>query len=91
MDSILKEQFKGKVYENQWFGVTISSTVNGSFSACAHKYVHHYDFTNRDEHAAYGACYRFSNDFNQEYKVNKHNLTIFKVVILKPFFNINFR
>lgn len=30
--------------------------------------MHYYNFTTRDEHAAYGACYRFSNDFNQEYK-----------------------
>ena len=41
-----------------------------AFKACAHKYVHYYNFTNRDEHASYGACYRFSNDFLQEYKVN---------------------
>ncbi len=40
-----------------------------NFKACAHKYVHYYNFTNRDEHASYGACYRFSNDFMQEYKV----------------------
>jgi len=68
LDDYLKEQFKGSKFENQWFGVSLSSTGFGSFSACAHKYVHYYNFTNRDEHAAYGACYRFANDFVQEYK-----------------------
>ena len=63
------EQFKGRIFEGQWFGVSLSSTGNGQFSACAHKYVHYYNFTRRDDHMSYGACYTFSNEFVQEYKV----------------------
>ena len=44
--------------------------MDALFQACAHKYVHHYNFVKRDEHAAYGACYTFDNEFNQEYKVS---------------------
>lgn len=82
MDGDLKEQFKGRVFENQWLGVTVSSSGQGSFSACAHKYVHYYNFTNLDAHASYGACYRFSNSFVQEYKhvpclVYSHSVKIF--------------
>ncbi len=40
------------------------------FKACAHKYVHYYNFSKRDEHASYGACYTFNNEFEQEFKVN---------------------
>ncbi|RNA43640.1 integrin alpha-PS1 isoform X2 [Brachionus plicatilis] len=82
LDGDLKEQFKGRMFENQWLGVTVSSSGQGSFSACAHKYVHYYNFTNLDAHATYGACYRFSNSFFQEYKhvpclLYSHSVKIF--------------
>lgn len=82
LDGDLKEQFKGRMFENQWLGVTVSSAGQGAFSACAHKYVHYYNFTNLDAHASYGACYRFSNSFVQEYKhvpclVYSHSVKIF--------------
>jgi len=32
LDEILKEQFKGRIFENQWFGVSLASTGNGGFS-----------------------------------------------------------
>ncbi len=66
----LREQYRGKRYDGQWLGVSVASTGSGAFAACAHKYVHYYNFTTRDEHAAYGACYRFGNEFTQEYKVS---------------------
>ena len=69
LDKTLREQFRGTRYDGQWLGVSVASTGTGAFAACAHKYVHYYNFTTRDEHAAYGACYRFGNEFAQEYKV----------------------
>ena len=32
LDEILKEQFKGRVFDNQWFGVSLASTGSGGFS-----------------------------------------------------------
>ncbi len=32
LDEILKEQFKGRIFDNQWFGVSLASTGSGGFS-----------------------------------------------------------
>lgn len=32
LDENLKEQFKGRQFENQWFGVSVASTGDGLFS-----------------------------------------------------------
>ncbi len=32
LDENLKEQFKTRMFENQWFGVSLASTGSGSFA-----------------------------------------------------------
>jgi hypothetical protein len=73
----------GAKLDGQWFGVSLSSTGDGPFSACAHKYVHYYNFSRRDEHMAYGACFTFGNEFAQEYKVRTSSLQYFRQSFFK--------
>ncbi len=43
-DSTLLDQFKGRLFENQWFGVSLSSTGYGAFSVSIYFGLENIDF-----------------------------------------------
>ena len=79
-----QEQFKGSKIEDSNFGVAISVSPNGLFTACAHKYIHYYNFVGFDHHNAFGACFQFANNFTQEFKVSRHR--IINCLLIQLFF-----